>query len=73
MHFSKYCARLKKSTVYPVRVHRTSVDGITEGEPVMADMFFVNCLPTIVLFNLGSSHSFMSSAFAHRYKQKSKE
>ena len=40
------------------------------GEVVTAGMFLVNKHPTIVLFDSGASHSFMSQAFASKYDQK---
>jgi hypothetical protein len=40
------------------------VDEIPEGEPVTAGKFPVNQNPAVVLFDSGSSHSFMSQAFA---------
>jgi hypothetical protein len=69
-HFSKFCPypSRKKQQTYNARVHHTTVDEIPEGEPVTADKFLVNQNPTIVLFNSGSSHSFMSQAFARKHK-----
>lgn len=40
------------------------------GEPVTAGMFSVNQYPIVVLFNFGSSHSFISQAFARKHDQK---
>jgi hypothetical protein len=40
------------------------VDEIPEGEPMIAGMFSVNQHPIVVLFDYGSSHSFMSQVFA---------
>jgi hypothetical protein len=51
-------------------VHHTTVDDIPEGEPVTAGMFSINDHPAVVLFDSGSSHSFVSQAFAKRYEQK---
>jgi hypothetical protein len=51
-------------------VHHTTVDDILEGEPVTAGMFSINNHPTIVLFDSGSSHSFVSQAFVKKYEQK---
>jgi hypothetical protein len=36
-------------------------------------MFLINQHPALVLFDSGSSHSFMSQAFAQKYDQKSEE
>jgi hypothetical protein len=46
------------------------IDDIPEGEPVIADIFSINNHPVIVLFDSGSSHSFISQAFAKRYEQR---
>ena len=40
------------------------------GEVVTAGMFLVNQHPTIVFFDSGASHSFMSQAFASKHDQK---
>jgi hypothetical protein len=45
------------------------MDEIPEGEPVTAGKFPVNQHPAVVLFNSGSSHSFMSQAFAWKHEQ----
>jgi hypothetical protein len=50
-------------------VYSTTVDEIPEGEPVTTGKFPINQHPTVVLFDSGSSHSFMSQAFAQKYKQ----
>ena len=39
----------------------------------MADTFLVNDHPAVVLFDSRSSHSFMSTAFAHHFNQSSIE
>jgi hypothetical protein len=69
-HFSRfypYPSRKKQQT-YPARVHSTTVDEISEGEPVIAGKFSINQHPAVVLFDSGSSHSFMSQAFARKYE-----
>ena len=48
----------------------TVVEEVPTGEVVTASMFLVNKHPTIVLFDSGASHSFMSQAFASRHDQK---
>jgi hypothetical protein len=70
-HFSKFCPYppRKKQQTYNARVHHTTVDEIPEGEPVTAGKFPVNQNPAVVLFDSGSSHSFMSQAFARKYEQ----
>jgi hypothetical protein len=45
------------------------VDEIPEGEPVTAGKFPVNQNPIVILVDSGSSHSFMSQAFAQKHKQ----
>ena len=42
---------------------------IPEGEPVTAGMFPVNQHLAVVLFDSGSSHSFMSQAFTQKHDQ----
>jgi hypothetical protein len=71
VHFSKFCPypSRKKQHTYNARVHHTTVDEIPEGEPVTAGKFPVNQNPTVVLFDSGSSHSFMSQAFARKHEQ----
>jgi hypothetical protein len=70
-HFLRLCPYTprKKQQTYPARVHNTTVDEIPEGEPVTAGRFPVNQHPAVVLFDSGSSHSFMSQAFARKYEQ----
>jgi len=69
-HFAKECPYpTKQQTTYPARVHHTSIEEIPEGEPVTAGMFPVNQHLAVVLFDSGSSHSFMSQAFAQKHDQ----
>jgi hypothetical protein len=49
------------------------VDEIPEGEPMTASKFPINQHPAVVLFDSGSSHSFMSQAFAQKYEQQCTE
>jgi hypothetical protein len=51
-------------------VHYTTIEEILEGEPVTTGRFPMNQHPTIVLFDSGSSHSFMSQEFAQKHHQK---
>ena len=43
---------------------------IPSGKVVIAGKFLMNQHPTVVLFDSGASHSFMSPAFASKYNQK---
>ena len=54
----------------PGHMHYTAVEEVPAGEVVTAGMFLVNKHPTIVLFDSGASHSFMSQSFASRHDQK---
>ena len=47
-------------------MHYTTLEGIPEGAPVMAGMFFVNDRPVTVLFDSGASHTFVSKECADR-------
>jgi hypothetical protein len=70
-HFSRFCPYppRKKQQTYPACVHNTTVDEIPKGGPVTAGKFSVNQHPAVILFDPGSSHSFMSQAFARKYNQ----
>jgi hypothetical protein len=45
------------------------MEEIPSSKVVTAVMFPMNHHPTIVLFDFGASHSFMSQAFASKYDQ----
>ena len=47
-----------------------AVEEVPTREVVIAGMFLVNKHPTIVLFDSGACHSFMSQSFASKYDQK---
>jgi hypothetical protein len=51
-------------------VHHTIIDDILEGEPMTAGIFSINNHPVIILFDSGSSHLFISQAFARKHEQK---
>jgi len=69
-HFAKECPYPKRQQpTYPARVHHTSIMEILEGELVTAGMFPVNQHLVVFLFDSGSSHSFMSQAFAQKHNQ----
>jgi hypothetical protein len=44
------------------RVNYTTVEDVPEGEQVLADTFSLNGHPIIILFDLGTSHDFISRA-----------
>jgi hypothetical protein len=70
-HFSKFSPYppRKKQQTYTAWVHHTTVDEIPEGEPVTTGRFPINQNPAVVLFDSGSSHSFMSQTFAWKHEQ----
>jgi hypothetical protein len=70
-HFSKFCPYppKKKQQTYTAHIHHTTVDEIPKGEPVTAGKFLVNHHSAVVLFDSGSSHSFMSQVFARKHEQ----
>jgi hypothetical protein len=49
-------------------VHYTTVEEVPKGEPITAGMFLVNQHPAVVLFDSGSSHSFISQAFVRKHQ-----
>ncbi|WVZ81134.1 hypothetical protein U9M48_028550 [Paspalum notatum var. saurae] len=49
------------------RVHYTHVDQIPVGEPVLASTFLVNEHPTLVLFDSGATHTFVSRSYATKH------
>ena len=51
-------------------MHYAAMEEIPVGEVMTASMFLVNKHPTIVLFDFGASHSFMSQTFASKHDQK---
>ena len=51
-------------------MNHTNITNIPLGEVVTAGKFLVDQHPAVVLFDLGASHSFMSPAFASKFKQK---
>jgi hypothetical protein len=70
-YFAKFCPYPKKQqNQYQARVHHTTIDDIPEGEPMTTGMFSINNHPAVVLFDSGSSYSFISQAFANKYEQK---
>ena len=51
-------------------MHYTTLEEIPLGEVVTVGMFLVNQHPTVVLFNFGASHSFMSQIFTTKHDQR---
>jgi hypothetical protein len=49
------------------QVNYTEAEEILQDQPVMVSMFTINSHPTLVLFDSGASHSFMSMGFAERH------
>jgi hypothetical protein len=49
------------------RVYYTQVATTPEGEPVMMGMFLVANYPTIILFDSGASHTFISKRFVEQH------
>jgi len=47
--------------------HYTTIEEIPAGEVVTIGMFLINQHPTVVLFDSGASHSFMSQTFASKH------
>ena len=52
---------------HPRHMQYTAVEEIPIGKVMTIGMFFVNKHPTIVLFDSGASHSFMSQTFASKH------
>jgi hypothetical protein len=48
------------------RINYTTVDGIPTGEEVLADTFFLNERPIVILFDSRASRDFMNSACAKK-------
>jgi hypothetical protein len=69
-HFVKFCKFSKRQqNQYQAHVPHTTIDDILEGEPMIANMFSINNHPIVILFDSGSSHSFISQGFARKYEQ----
>jgi predicted aspartyl protease len=46
-------------------VNQVSADAIAEGADIAIGMFYINALPTTILFDFGATHSFMSARYAN--------
>jgi hypothetical protein len=75
-HWAKDCPLPQKNTeennnaVCKGHVQYTTVESIPLGEIITAGVFLVNQQPTIVLFDSGASHSFISSTFVAKHGMK---
>jgi hypothetical protein len=49
-------------------VNYTTMEDISEGEPVLAGMFFLNDHSSVVLFDSGATHDFVSKACTQKCK-----
>jgi hypothetical protein len=56
-----------KNTRKTGRVYYTQVATTPEAEPVMMGTFFVANHPTVILFDSGASHTFMSKTFIEKH------
>ena len=50
-------------------MHYTTIEEILAGEVVTTGTFLMNQHPTVVLFDSGASHSFMSQTFVSKHNQ----
>jgi hypothetical protein len=57
------CKNVKKTG----RIYYTQVAMTPEGEPVMMGVFLVANHPTVILFDSGASHTFISKKFVEKY------
>ena len=70
-HWARKCPYPKKNNNQGGRqgqVNYTNIADIPSGKVVTAGKFWVDQHPVVVLFDSGASHSFMSPAFASKFK-----
>jgi hypothetical protein len=46
-------------------VNQVSADVTTEGADIALGTFYINAIPTTILFDSGATHSFMSARYAN--------
>ena len=46
------------------RVNQVSAEATTDGAHIAIGMFYINAIPTTLLFDSGATHSFISARFA---------
>jgi hypothetical protein len=72
-HWSRKCPYPKKNANQggsQGQVHYTSIEEIPSGEVVTTGKFLVDQHSTVVLFDSGASHSFVSPLFALKFSHK---
>jgi hypothetical protein len=47
------------------RVNQVNADATAEGANIALGMFYINAIPTTILFDSGATHSFMSARYAN--------
>ncbi|WVZ97796.1 hypothetical protein U9M48_043308 [Paspalum notatum var. saurae] len=57
----------KGNTLWKGQVHYIHLEEIPVGEPVLASTFSVNGHPTVVLFDSGATHTFISQSYASKH------
>jgi hypothetical protein len=62
------CGPLKVAITKTGRVNYTTMDDIPEGEQALMGMFSLNGHPTIILFDSGASHDFISKAYTQKHQ-----
>jgi hypothetical protein len=62
------CGHQKVAVTKTGRVNYTTMKDIPEGEQVLMGTFSLNGEPTIILFDSGASHDFISKAFTQNHQ-----
>jgi hypothetical protein len=47
------------------RVNQVSADATPDGADIALGMFYINAIPTTILFDSGATHSFMTAHYAN--------